>query len=718
VPAEGSLTSGAPSLAKVRPASSALAVGLVATGLLILAFVVRVLLTRRIPAPWIMGDELLYSDLARSFAEGGEIAIRGASVGVTSYGIYPILISPAWLADSTTTAYGLAKVINALLITLAAVPMFFWARRLMRSELALGVLALVLLLPAGSYAGTIMTENAAFPAVCLALFAIALALERPTILFQLAALGAVLLAVACRLQNVVFFVIVPVALALKLFLDWRAAETRFDLRRAVRPYLPTVLGIAGLVLAYVVYQVARGRSLSDGLGAYQAVTSADYSVRAVGRWVVMHAAEIGFAVALVPVSALIIMVGLACTRGFATTAAERAFLAVATASLVFVVQAGAFASQFIQRIEERNMIYVEPVLIVALGLWLGRGAPRPRRLTLAALLVPATLLTAIPFERLFNVSIFSDTPGLLPLFRISALVDGGTDGMRVLLALGALAVCLFVALAPTRLLVVGSLAGVALFLGVSTHMVVGSQRGQAVAARAAPGAVDSDWIDDRVPDDEQAGLLFTTQLSADGHPAWQTEFWNRSVEQVYYLGARDFGGFPGFDAAVDGSGRLVSSTGSGTTAPSVDYVVVPQGVQLAGTRLGADGRFALYRVSQPLRLAEGQEGVYSDGWTGPDAVYTRYAPGGRTVQVDLSRAGWPGPDVPGAVRVELVKGNRALASRSWVAHSGGATSFRFRAPPAPFSVRIHVAPTFSPSQFGLADTRQLGVQAGVTVAPR
>ena len=111
------------------------------------------------------------------------------------------------------------------------------------------------------------------------------------------------------------------------------------------------------------------------------------------------------------------------------------------------------------------------MLLLAFVLWLERGAPRPPRLTLVAFLVPVALLTSIPFERLFNVSIFSDTTGLLPLFRVSALVSGGTDGMRVLLVLGALAVMVFAALASTRVLVVGGLIGVALFLGVSTKMV-------------------------------------------------------------------------------------------------------------------------------------------------------------------------------------------------------------------------------------------------------
>ena len=40
-----------------------------------IAAVVRNLLTRSIPAPWIMGDELGYSGLARSFASNGAMRL-------------------------------------------------------------------------------------------------------------------------------------------------------------------------------------------------------------------------------------------------------------------------------------------------------------------------------------------------------------------------------------------------------------------------------------------------------------------------------------------------------------------------------------------------------------------------------------------------------------------------------------------------------------------
>ena len=41
-----------------------------------IAVLVRLLLTRSFPAPWIMGDELHYSELAKSFASNGVMRLR------------------------------------------------------------------------------------------------------------------------------------------------------------------------------------------------------------------------------------------------------------------------------------------------------------------------------------------------------------------------------------------------------------------------------------------------------------------------------------------------------------------------------------------------------------------------------------------------------------------------------------------------------------------
>jgi hypothetical protein len=97
---------------------------------------------------------------------------------------------------------------------------------------------------------------------------------------------------------------------------------------------------------------------------------------------------------------------------------------------------------------------------------------------------------------------------------------------------------------------------------------------------------------------------------------------------------------------------------------------------------------------------------------GGDATYTRYtSPHSRRVlDVTLSRKSWIGKDVPGLVRIELVRGPRTVTTRRWVIHAGDERHFSFAAPSAPFQVRVHIEPTFSPSQFGQADTRQLGAR--------
>ena len=54
-----------------------------------------------------MGDELHYSELAKSFAADGVMRFRERASSLRT--IYPVLVSPAWLADSFGTAYALVK---------------------------------------------------------------------------------------------------------------------------------------------------------------------------------------------------------------------------------------------------------------------------------------------------------------------------------------------------------------------------------------------------------------------------------------------------------------------------------------------------------------------------------------------------------------------------------------------------------------------------------
>ena len=231
-------------------------------------------------------------------------------------------------------------------------------------------------------------------------------------------------------------------------------------------------------LAYAL--IASGSAVSSGLGTYDAVTEVGrYSLSDGFRWTAFHAGELAFSVGLLPIFAFGILV-CAWLRPSALPA-ERAFVSVTSAALIWLVpQAGFFASRFSGRIEERNLFYVAPLLLLALVAWAARGAPRTMRATAVAVAVPVALMSTIPFERLFNVSLLSDTFALIPLMRLSGVLEGGTDAARFLFGLGAVAAVLLFVLVPPRLAFV-TVGAVALFLALSAWSVAGTLRDQANA---------------------------------------------------------------------------------------------------------------------------------------------------------------------------------------------------------------------------------------------
>src|SRR5207342_3262028 len=105
--------------------------------IVILSFAVRAWLARGMLGPFIMVDELIYSEMAKSFASDLGFSIRG--VPVRGYGaVYPILIAPAYaLFDRIPDVYATLKTINSLVMSLAAVPAYLLARRVVGKWLAL-----------------------------------------------------------------------------------------------------------------------------------------------------------------------------------------------------------------------------------------------------------------------------------------------------------------------------------------------------------------------------------------------------------------------------------------------------------------------------------------------------------------------------------------------------------------------------------------------------
>ncbi len=495
-----------------RPAASRLrgaldsryAAPLALAGLIVVALAARLLLDHGIEAPWAQPDELEYGALARSFAASGHYLFRDHPYFIPT--IYPALISPAWLAGSMATTYALAKAMNAVLLTATAIPLYLWARRLVSPAYALLGVALFLAIPSFVYAGTIVTENAFAPALLLFLLVLALVLERPTLTRQLLVLALAVLCVTIRLQAVFLFVVIPTAVALNVrrLLDRRSGDVRDTARR----FWPTYAALAFGAVVYGVYRAVAGHGLSSHLGVYGYVTKSHYSLWPATRWVVYHLAELTLSVGVVPLSALIVLLGLAWTER--TAVAERAFLAAASAAIFWeVVEVGTFESPRGFRIQERYLFNLAPVLLLALVVWLARGLPRPRVLTGVAAVVPIALLLTIPYAKLLTTVVFNSTFALIPLWRLRTAL-GGVAGPVALAVVGAVALGLLFAIVPRHVARWAVPGAVFAFLVVSSASVYSTITWQARGFRHAGGLQgDPSWVDRAVGKNARVELLYT-----------------------------------------------------------------------------------------------------------------------------------------------------------------------------------------------------------------
>jgi hypothetical protein len=258
---------------------------------------------------------------------------------------------------------------------------------------------------------------------------------------------------------------------------------------------------------------------------------------------------------------------------------------------------------------------------------------------------------------------------------------------------------------------------VAVFLAASAWSVAGALRDQANVTRLETHTANADWIDEAVGRNADVPFIFTADLTDNPHLLWQTEFWNRSVGEVYGLDSADPTSIPVVGTTLDTHGRIVRASNGLPLAPR--YVVAQPGLNIAGKKVAAAGRLILYRVPALLKLSSRLDGVDADGWSGSNATYTSYSERPGIVRVDLGRAGWTGPDVPSRVTidVERLDSGRRVSEARWVVHSGSKRTFRLKAPAASFRVNVAVERTFSPAASGSPDQRQLGVQVAFAFEP-
>jgi hypothetical protein len=660
------------------------------------SFVLRAWLARGMLGPFIMVDELIYSELAKSFAADLTFAVRG--VATSGYGVvYPVLLAPAYAAfQRVPDAYAAVKTINSLIMSLAAVPAYFIARRVVGRGYALGAAVLAVAVPSMVYTAVVMTENAFYPIFLLAALALVALLERPTWRRTAAFFAVLALAYLTRTQAVVIAaaaVTAPILIAL-----WAPGAVRATLRAYASIY-----GVfaGGAVLVFLA-QAARGRQLNGLLGAYAVVGKASYDVSGVLHFIAYHVAEFDLYVGVIPVAVAIVLT----VRARSLDRPLQVLLAV-TLSLFgwCAIVVGTFASRFADRIQERNMFFVAPLFLILVLAWAERGAVRPRLTSAAAAAASAFLLLAIPFERFVTTSAVSDTLMLLPWW---AILDSGWTTRLALFAFlgGCLLAVAFLAVPARYALVLPAIVLVywvaalkPIWFGTYPYSV--KQAGAGALFQGIRG-VPRDWIDRVVPPGREAAVLYTG--AADRFTVNMNEFFNRRVGQVYYSTAPTPGGFYEIPVTVDAEGVVRTPDGR---AVRPGYLLVDGSVEPNATAVARDTPLGMtvWKVDGPLVLAKTvKAGIYpGDTWSGPRVTWRREHCAGGSLTVSLSGDAQLFPD-----------GNRVTAStgRSARVVADRLTTLRIplRSRSGRCSITFTVSPTAVPSRVipGSTDDRVLG----------
>ncbi len=606
------------------------------TGIVVLSTTIRFLLSRRVVAPWIMVDEVIYSELAKSFAATGHFLVRGESTSAYGF-VYPMLIAPAYrLHAAIPSAYDFAKGINSFVMSLTAIPVYLLARRVVPSGLSLVAALLALAIPSMAYTSTLMTENAFYPAFALVALALVLVLETPTWRRQVALLLLCGFAFLIRAQAVAFL---PAVLTAPLLLAWMSGR-----RDALREYR-VLWGAAVVALVLVpLWEVARGRSPLAVLGAYETAGRIHYSVGAVLRWLLYHVAELDLYLGVIPFAALLVLVAL--SRRL--TRHAQAFVAATVAlSVWLLIEVAAFASKnpIPPRVEERNMFYLAPLFVIALLVWIDIGMPRRQVGAGVAAVIAAALPGVLPYSTLVDVPAESDELALMLWWRLQ---DHTIANSRIVMwaVIASVVAALLFLLVPRRLAALLPTAVVAVFIAV-TWAAMDDVHG---FRRAAIGALyqgithpNRDWIDRAVGHDTNVAVVWTACASQEcGQPrsltddkvVWENEFFSRSVGTVYYLHDPVPGGLPERQLTFDAASGWFRSDGAKIRAP---YALVDASVEPVGRLVASDRRKGtfVYRLRGPLRQAVRIRGWYPDFWAGPRLSYVRRGCVGGTLAATL-----------------------------------------------------------------------------------
>jgi hypothetical protein len=568
-------------------------------GIITLSILVRLVVGLQTGMPWLVPDELVYTDLARSFAKSGHFAVLGAPFSTLSYGpLYPVLVAPFYrFTGSATEAYALVKVFNAVLISTAAVPAYLLARRVVARGPALVAASVAVLLPSTVYASKAMTESLAYPVFLFAILAIARAVEWPTAPRYALALATIFVGVATRAQMIA---LLPALIAARVGFLW-IAKGRFPIRRRslVRAAVATIAGVAVVATVLV-------RDGSSALGPRHGFFSRMHLI-ALPKWLLYHVAELDLAVGVVPVAAFVLIAVLTFRRDINSRglAAFVATVSAASASLLLLVALYATQPRVSPLIYERYLFYLEPLFVIGLLAWIELRMPGGKRLRTGIGAGAAVLPALLPFHVLVTGHLWgvnSATTGLVPWASLGGVVGKSIGLPLAVLIVSSLLAAIFIRrdLGRSRTLLLAVVA----VLGMTRMLVDVANVGIAANARdfAFPYQSQPDWIDNAVGRDAVVVGVWVGRRHAPLQSVYslmQSKAANDSLQSVYRL-------HEPFRPELSGpKARFVDGTlRSGGEPIRAEYVVTDRELRLRGIVIASMGRLELYRVNG-LVLAAG-----------------------------------------------------------------------------------------------------------------
>jgi hypothetical protein len=648
---------------------------------------VLAILTAQVADWYVMTDELLYERLAISIGQLHSPLphVHGELIANVNQ-LYPLLLAPLFAGDLVPDGLHDAHVLNAFVMSSAAIPAFLLARRVTNgSRLAYVVAVLTVCLPWIVLASFLMTEAVAYPAFLWAILALHNAAIAPRARNDALLLIAVGVAILARTQFAVLLVIVPLAFLLDHFAP----------RRLVSEHRVLAVVYAALTVAAVI--LAATGNVSRALGTYSVTAEGNVTPSGMPRSLLEHVAPLGLGVGIVPfvLGSAWLLASVVGKR----TRAQRAFAAIAgVAILALLFEVTSYDLRFgAGRLHDRYLFYVVPLLLIAfVAMLLERTWPRWAIVAGGSFLALAFAFIPVVSYGKLNV----DSP--VAFFNERLLDLGGSEaGAQLLLSLVAIVVMLLL-LAGRRLAV--GLAALAIVLAPVQTAAAFTRLFEHDGTSGRPLTLDQsvvfDWLDRKVGSGGAVTMIPYPFLYGNYWENvaywWNVEFWNASIRRaVVYEDA--FTGTP--ETFPTTSLSFDRTTGRANVSPSsyVAQAVAETRFDLAGEVLAEDRGVELVRTERPWRAQWLASNLYRDGWTIPRVEGTirvfatpgQKAPESRYVTVSV-RA--PNDVAPRAFRLRS-------NSASWTGHVGQQTASRQLAvcvPPNGFADLHIAAPRYSP----------------------